>query len=76
MADLSRRTRATDLAKLAAPIIGITEAAMLLGVDQRTVRRFISEGKLPAYRVGNKVVRLKRTDVEALLVPIIPRNTA
>lgn len=39
------------------------DAAEYLGVQSRTLYRFIDEGRLPAYRFG-RVIRLKRDDVE------------
>jgi excisionase family DNA binding protein len=43
------------------------EVAEELGVDLRTVRRMISEGRLPAYRVGPRLIRIKLEDVEKLM---------
>jgi len=39
------------------------DAAEYLGVQSRTLYRFIDEGRLPAYRFG-RVIRLKRGDVD------------
>lgn len=39
------------------------DAAEYLGVQSRTLYRFIDEGRLPAYRFG-RVIRLKRDDVD------------
>lgn len=39
------------------------DAADYLGVQSRTLYRFIDEGRLPAYRFG-RVIRLKRDDVD------------
>jgi excisionase family DNA binding protein len=51
--------------------MGIPDAAIRLGVNPRTVRRYIESGKLPAYRIGGHgYVRLNADDVEALLVPV------
>jgi excisionase family DNA binding protein len=51
--------------------ITIPEAAIRLGVNPRTVRRWIESGKLPAYRLyGQGYVRINADDVEALLVPV------
>jgi excisionase family DNA binding protein len=53
-------------------MIGLPEAAEQLGVDVYTIRRLIAAGKLPAYRIGSKIIRLHRDDVERLLIPIKP----
>lgn len=52
--------------------VTITEAADYLGVSHRTIRRLISDGKLPAYRVGGigGAIRVVACDVEAMKRPI------
>ena len=42
------------------------EVADYLGVQPRTLYRFIDEGRMPAYRFG-RVIRVKRHDVEVFL---------
>ncbi len=41
-------------------------AADWYGVSERTLRRRIAEGRLPAVRVGPKSIRVTAADVEAL----------
>lgn len=53
-----------------ADLITIAEAAEFLDVTDRTIRRYISEGRLAAFRIGNRQIRLRRADVEALLKTI------
>ena len=36
----------------------------------KTIRRMITEGKLPAYRLGNRVIKVKITDLDSVLTPI------
>ncbi len=44
------------------------EAAAELRCSVRTIRREISDGRLPAWRIGNtRVLRVKAADVAALL---------
>lgn len=50
--------------------VTIIEAANYLGVSHKTVRRLISDGRLPAYRVGGGPIRLLASDVEAAKVPV------
>lgn len=45
------------------------EAAELCTLSVRSLKRLTTEGKLPCYVVGGKVLRLKASDVEALIVP-------
>lgn len=47
----------------------VSQAARLLGVHISTVRRWIKREKLPAYRVGDKGVRVRRVDVVQLITP-------
>jgi excisionase family DNA binding protein len=50
--------------------LGIPEAAAFLDVDHKTVRRLITAGQLPGYRLGKRLIKLKVADLEALLVPM------
>lgn len=47
----------------------VAQAAALLQVDSSTIRRWIDQGRLPAYRVGDRHLRLRRADVDRLVVP-------
>ena len=67
---LSGPSRAERRRTITQAYIGIPDAAIYLGVAEKTVRRFIRDDKLPAYRLGGRVIKLKLEDVEALLVPI------
>lgn len=47
------------------------EAAEYLGVTDRTIRNYITDGKLPAHHIaGMRLIRLRASDVEALIQPI------
>ncbi len=49
----------------------LNQAAEHAAASTRTVRRWIAEGKLPAYRAAGKAsVRVKLADVDALFTPI------
>lgn len=49
----------------------VDQAAEFLGVHHQTLRGYIKSGKLPAYRLaGEKVLRIKREDLMALLEPV------
>lgn len=50
--------------------ISIQDAADLLGVSTDTVRRRIADGSLAAYRIGPRLLRVDRSQVEALARPI------
>lgn len=47
----------------------VAEAATLLRVAPSTIRRWIKQGDVPAYRMGPRRVTLKRTDLDALVTP-------
>ena len=51
-------------------LLTIETAADMLAVHPRTIRRYISSGDLPAYRIGARQIRVRASDVDALLVPI------
>jgi excisionase family DNA binding protein len=44
----------------------VAEVAELLRLNQQTVRNWIDQGSLPAFRVGRRV-RIKRSDLDRLL---------
>ena len=46
------------------------EATEYLGVTDRTLRRYVSEGRLPAYRLGKRLLRFKQADLDAMLRPV------
>ncbi|MDH6280980.1 helix-turn-helix domain-containing protein [Prescottella agglutinans] len=48
----------------------LTEAAETLSVSTRTVRRYIAAGKLKAYRVGPRVIRVDLSELDRLMRPM------
>jgi len=58
-----------------APFLTVTQAADELAVTERFIRKLIADGQLRAVKVGARVVRIRRTDLEDLLRParVIPR---
>ncbi|MFW9097719.1 helix-turn-helix domain-containing protein [Corynebacterium striatum] len=46
----------------------LPDAAKRVKLGERTLRRYIAEGKLVAYRAG-RAIRLKPEDVDALFTP-------
>ncbi|MCS4531341.1 excisionase family DNA-binding protein [Corynebacterium sp. ES2794-CONJ1] len=53
---------------IAAVFITLKEASARVNIAERTLRKYIAEGKLRAYRNG-RMIRLKPADVDALLIP-------
>ncbi len=50
--------------------VTIAEAARVLRVSPSTIRRWIGEGDLPAYRVGRRRVRVRKPDLARLIAPV------
>lgn len=50
-------------------LVGVTEAAELIGVTPQRVRQMIDEGKLAAHRVGERSFALVRSEVLAKAQP-------
>lgn len=48
----------------------IRDVALQKAVSRRTVRRWVAAGVLPAYRVGPRVIRFRRDDVDGLAARI------
>lgn len=53
----------------------VDEAAALLRVAPSTVRRWIREGGVPAFRLGKRRIALRRTDLAALVTPLHPEHS-
>jgi excisionase family DNA binding protein len=56
-------------------MLTVAEAADELVVTERFIRKLISSGQLRAVKVGTRVVRIRRTDLEDLLRParVVPQ---
>ena len=44
--------------------LSLTEAADLMSVSVKTLRRRIADGTLPAYRCGRRVIRVRVADLD------------
>lgn len=56
-------------------LISVKEAMAITGLCEKTIREWIDQGKLPAFRLGEgkrPPIRIKRRDVLALLRPTMP----
>lgn len=51
--------------------LSLTEAAEYLSLDPRTIRRYIAAGRLPAYRVGPRLIKIDTADLDALARPVV-----
>src|SRR5687767_1380182 len=52
----------------------VTEAAALLGVNRVSVWRWIKAGNLPAARLGHRTTRIKKEDLERVLIRVGGRS--
>jgi excisionase family DNA binding protein len=50
-------------------VLSVSEAARTLGVSPSTIWRWIEAGKLPAYRIGPKKIRVRKEDLEQMVQP-------
>ena len=57
------------------PFLTVARAADELAVTERFIHKLIAEGELRAVKVGSRVVRIRRSDLDDLLRParVIPR---
>ncbi|MBK8732851.1 MAG: helix-turn-helix domain-containing protein [Actinomycetales bacterium] len=68
---MSTATRTPTPSPAADPWVTQAEArAYLGGITDRTLRRYIAAGELPAYRLGARLLRFRRSDLDALLRPV------
>lgn len=51
-------------------LVGITQASEYADVHPITIRRWIAAGRLPAYRVGPRLLKVDLNELEATLRPI------
>jgi excisionase family DNA binding protein len=52
------------------PSVTLAEAASRFNVSTRTLRRWVADGRLPAWRVGPRMIRVAPADVAALARPV------
>ena len=50
-------------------LVSIQQAAEYLGVCPRTIRRYIAESRLSAYRAGPRLIRVDQADLDSMLSP-------
>src|SRR5687768_14826705 len=60
----------SDARKEVNELLTVEEACRYLKVNRRSLYRYMSDGKLPYFNIGRSGLRrLRRSDVEALLLP-------
>ncbi|GAB93724.1 helix-turn-helix domain-containing protein [Gordonia rhizosphera] len=48
----------------------ISDAAAYADILVRTIRRFIADGRLNAYRIGLRLVKVDLNDLDAMMRPV------
>ena len=51
-------------------LIGLQEAAARCNVDPRTIRRWIAAGRINAYRVGPRLIKVDAAELDKVLRPV------
>jgi excisionase family DNA binding protein len=69
MSTQARRLSRTTATQEPEQYLTVARAAELLSVHPSTVRRWIDEGRLPAYRLGPKRIAVMATDLDGLIAP-------
>lgn len=54
-------------ATITCQLVSLNDAAEILAVSTKTVRRYISEGHLDAVRLGHKTLRVRVDSIERLI---------
>jgi len=54
------------------PYVDQIEAAAYLGVTTVTIRQMIKDGRLRAYTIGGRTIRLRLDEIDAAMQPIGP----
>jgi excisionase family DNA binding protein len=67
---MSRKSRQP----FAEPYLTVAQAAAHLAVHPSTIRRWIDRGRLPAYRLGEKRIGVRPSDLARLVAPRPPRQ--
>jgi excisionase family DNA binding protein len=49
--------------------VSVSEAARLLSISEVTLRRWVTHGRIKAYRLGPKKLRLRRRELASLVSP-------
>lgn len=51
-------------------LVGIAQAAKYADVHPITLRRWVAGGRVPAYRVGPRLLKVDLNELEAMLRPV------
>jgi excisionase family DNA binding protein len=51
--------------------VSIKRAAELVGVHENTIRNLLMRGELNAERIGKRIIRIRKSDLDALFTPFV-----
>jgi predicted DNA-binding transcriptional regulator YafY len=69
-----RIQQAHNVANVSRRLVGLAAAAAHADVSTRTLRRYISQGRLTGYRVGPRLIQIDLNEIDSLATPIPNRN--
>jgi excisionase family DNA binding protein len=55
-------------------LLTVPQVADELGVSSRTVWKYVSTGELPAQRIGAKLVKVRRADLDEFVRPVVAED--
>jgi excisionase family DNA binding protein len=61
------RSKTMEFEKELGELYTIQEAAKILRISEGTVWRWVKEGKLPAFRMGDRALRIKKEDLRLVV---------
>lgn len=59
---------------VAAQEVSVSQAALLVKRGERTIRRYIAQGLLPALRLPNGQIRIRIADLNGVGEPVVPQH--
>jgi excisionase family DNA binding protein len=63
-------SRSTPTPAAARRYASLADAAAYMGVNERTIRRRIADGRLTGYRLGDRLIRVDLNELDEALRPI------
>ena len=51
------------------PDMSVQDVAAYLGVHTKTVRAMVADKRLRAYKLGDRIIRFRRSEVDAAMTP-------
>src|SRR5436309_697031 len=51
-------------------MVTVAEAAKALRVSVATIKRWLKDGRLPAFHLGPRYIRIRRADLNRVLIPV------